>query len=309
MTSRKFRFGVVNRSAPTRADWRAQAKKVADLGYSTFLISEHFLGQFAMGPALVAAADAAANLRVGSMVCDVDFRHPALLAKEAATVDVLTDGRFELGLGAGWMLSDYQQSGIRFDPPAVRLRRFRETIHILKGLFADDPLTFHGQEYTIEGLNGLPKPVQKPHMPIVAGAGGPAMLRLAAQECDVISVLMQSLPGGGLNWPNATPAAFDDKLQIIRQAAGARFADVEINILMQKTVVTTDRRAAAEQWGAAWEVSAEAVLDSPLALIGPVDRLVDELEARRERWNASYICVFAESVDAFAPVVARLSGK
>ncbi|HLG69645.1 MAG TPA: TIGR03621 family F420-dependent LLM class oxidoreductase [Chloroflexota bacterium] len=307
MSAPKFRFGVVNRSAPTRADWRAQAAKVADLGYSSFLISEHFLGQFAMGPALVAAADAAPSLRVGSMVCDVDFRHPALLAKEAATIDVLTDGRFELGLGAGWMVSDYAQTGIRFDPPPVRFERFRETVHILKGLFADGPLTFHGKQFTIDGLEGLPKPAQKPHMPLLAGAGGPGMLRFAARELDVISILMQSLPDGGLDWANATPAEFDRKVQVVREARDDRRP--EINILMQKTIVTNDPRLAAQEWSKAWGIPTEAVLDCPLTLLGTPEQMVDELEAARARWDASYICVFAEATEAFAPVVARLTGR
>src|SRR5262249_45428881 len=149
---RPFRFGVLQRSAPTRDAWRGLACRAADLGYSSFLISEHFLGQFAMGPALVAAAEAAPRLRVGSLGGGVDFRHPALLAKEAATVDVLTDGRFELGLGAGWMLSDYEQTGIPFDPPGVRMERFRETLHVVKGLFGPEPLTFEGKHFHIDGL-------------------------------------------------------------------------------------------------------------------------------------------------------------
>jgi probable F420-dependent oxidoreductase len=306
LSARKFRFGVVNRSAPTRADWRAQAAKAADLGYSTFLISEHFLGQFAMGPALVAAADAAPSIRVGSMVCDVDFRHPALLAKEAATIDVLTDGRFELGLGAGWMLSDYQQTGLRFDPPATRFERFREAVHVLKGLFSDDPLTFHGRHFQIEGLQGQPKPAQKPHMPLLAGAGGPGMLRFAAREMDVVSILMQALPGGGLNWPNATPAAFDDKVRIVREATADPAP--EINILMQKTIVTDRPADAAGEWSKAWGISPRAVLDCPLTLFGTPEQMVDELQALRERWGATYICVFAEAMEPFGPVVARLTG-
>jgi alkanesulfonate monooxygenase SsuD/methylene tetrahydromethanopterin reductase-like flavin-dependent oxidoreductase (luciferase family) len=116
-TSRPFRFGVLNRSAPSRAEWHDLARKAQDLGYTSFLVSDHFLGQFSMGAALVSAAEAAPSLRVGSLVYDTDFRHPAVLAKEAATIDVLTDGRFDLGLGAGWMMSDYEQTGISFDPP------------------------------------------------------------------------------------------------------------------------------------------------------------------------------------------------
>lgn len=300
---------MIHRSAPSRAQWQELAKRAEGLGYSTFLVSEHFLGHFEFGAALVSAADAAPHLRVGTMVNDVDFRHPALLAKEAASIDVLTEGRFELGLGAGWMLSDYEQTGIPFDPPAVRLQRFTEYVHVVKGLFADGPLSFLGRHYTIEGLEGLPKPVQKPHMPLLAGAGGPRMLRFAAQELDAISILMQSLRGGGLDWPNSSPAAFDEKLRVIREAAGARYEQLEINILMQKTLVTSDRAAAAEDLSRVWDIPPEAVRECALALLGSPEQMVDELHARRARWDASYICVFADAMEAFAPVVRQLSGS
>jgi probable F420-dependent oxidoreductase len=272
-------------------------------------VSEHFLAQFAMGPALVAAAEATITLRLGSMVYDVDFRHPAVLAKEAASIDLLADGRFELGLGAGWMISDYEQTGIPFDPPRVRAERFEETLAILKGLFDSQPLTFHGKHFHIEGLNGLPKPLQRPHMPILVGAGGPRMLRVAAREADIVSVLMQSLPGGGLDWAHASSALFDQKLQWVREAAGPRYSDVEINLLMQKAVVTTNRQAAAEDLGRLWDIPPEGVRDCPLALLGTPGQMADELQVRRDRWDASYVCVFAEAMEAFAPVVRQLAGR
>ncbi len=309
MAPRKFRFGVLHRSAPSRGAWQQLARKAEDLGYATFLVSDHFLGQFAMGPALVSAAEATTHLRVGSMVYDVDFRHPAVLAKEAATADVLTDGRFELGLGAGWMLSDYQQTGIQFDRPRVRAQRFEETVTILKGLFGEGRLTFEGRHFHIQGLEGLPKPAQKPHPPILVGAGGRRMLGLAAREADTVSVLMQSLPEGGLDWADATPAAFDQKLGWVREAAGRRYPDLEINILLQKAIVTEDPQAAAEGLGRAWGIPPEAALDCPLALLGTPEQMADELQARRARWGASYVCVFGEAMEAFAPVVRRLAGS
>lgn len=307
--TRPFHFGVLNRSAPTRAEWQDLARKAEDFGYSNFLVSDHFLGQFAMGAALVSVAEATSRIRVGSLVYDTDFRHPALLAKEAATIDVLTDGRFDLGLGAGWMLSDYQQTGIPFDAPAVRFERFSETLAILNGLFAEGPFTFKGRQYSIEGLEGLPKPVQKPRMPIVIGAGGTRMLKLAARQADVVSILMQSQPQGGLSFSGVSSASFDGKLRLIREAAGDRYAQLEINLLMQKTAVSDDRQHAAEQIGAQWGIPPAAVLDCPLALVGSVDAIVDELEKRRQRWDASYVCVFRDAMEAFGPVVARLAGR
>ena len=309
MAPRKFRFGVLHRAAPSLAEWQAAARRVEDLGYDVFLMSEHFLAHFGMGPGLIAAAEATSRLRIGSLVYDVDFRHPAVLAKEAASIDVLSQGRFELGLGAGWMLSDYEQTGIHFDAPAVRFQRFSETLHILEGLFAEDPVRFEGEQFSINALQGLPKPLQKPHMPILVGAGGPRMLRLAARKADIVSILMQSLPGGGLDWAKASATEFDHKVGIIREAAGDRYRDLEISLLMQKTLVTDDRQNAADTLSTEWNISPEAVLDTPLALIGPSEQLADELEARRDRFDASYVCVFAEATEAFAPVVARLAGR
>ncbi|HEX6512606.1 MAG TPA: TIGR03621 family F420-dependent LLM class oxidoreductase [Chloroflexota bacterium] len=306
---RTFRFGVIHRTAPSRAEWQERARRAEDLGYDTFLVSDHFLEHFAMGPALTSAAEAASRIRVGSMVYDSDFRHPVVLAKEAASIDLLTDGRFELGLGAGWMLSDYEQSGISFDPPPVRFQRFAETLEVLKGLFAEGPFTFRGRYFTIEGLEGLPKPKQRPRMPIVVGAGGPRMLRLAAREADVISILVQSLPAGGLSFAEVTSASFDDKLRLIRETAGERYAKLEISLLMQQTAVTDDRQRAADEIGRMWNTPPEAVLDCPLAVIGSVDHIVDELQARRDRWDASYVCVFAQAMETFAPVVSRLAGR
>lgn len=299
---------MLHRAAPSLREWQALARQAEDLGYDTFLISEHFGAHFSMGSALVSAAAATSRLRVGTLVCDTDFRHPALLAKEAASIDVLTEGRFELGLGAGWMLTDYQQTGIPFEAPVVRAERFRESLRILKGLFAPGPFTFHGKQFHIEGLDGLPKPHQQPHMAIVVGGGGPAMMRLAAREADVVSVAMGALPGGGLNWPDASPASFDAKLRLIREAAGERYASLEVNLLMQKTVVTDNPRQAAEAQSPAWGIRPEAVLETPLALLGSVESMAEQLQARRERWDASYVCVFADAMEAFGPVIAKLAG-
>jgi probable F420-dependent oxidoreductase len=310
VSPRPFRFGVLHRSAPSRTEWQALGKRAEDLGYDTFLLSEHFGAHFTMGSGLTSIAEATRRLRVGMLVCDTDFRHPALLAKEAASLDVLTEGRFELGLGAGWMLSDYEQTGIPFGAPAVRFQRFSESLTILKGLFAEQPLSFQGRQFTIDGLQGLPKPVQKPHMPLLLGAGGPRMLRLAAREADVVSVLMQSLPGGGLDWTCASSAEFDRKFATVREAAGERYATLEKNLLMQKTVITDGPpRVAAEDLSGAWGISPEDVLDTPLALIGSVDAAIEELQARRARWDVSYVCVFADAMEAFGPVVARLAGR
>ena len=172
---RRFRFGAQLSRAPeaTGASWADQARKAEALGYSTLLMPDHFGDQLAPVPAIMAAADATTTLRVGALVFDNDYRHPLVLAKEAATIDLLSDGRLELGLGAGWMRTDYEQSGIGYDPPAVRVDRFDEGVQVLKGLLAaDGPYSFSGKHYTIAEHIPTPRPTQRPHPPLVIGGGG-----------------------------------------------------------------------------------------------------------------------------------------
>ena len=178
---REFRFGVSGQRH-TRGEWQELARKAEGLGFSTLLLPDHLGPQLAPLLALQAAAEAAPRLRVGTIVLDNDFRHPAMLAKEAATLDVLTDGRFELGIGAGWMLADYARTGIPFDPPGVRIARLTEAIHIIKRCFEGGPVTFKGEYYQVEELDGFPPPVQQPRVPILIAGSRPRMLRLAARR-------------------------------------------------------------------------------------------------------------------------------
>src|SRR5437762_10859327 len=157
---RKFRFGVQASNAGSAAEWATLARKVEDLGYSSLFLPDHFGEQLAPVPAIMAAADATTDLKVGALVFDNDYKHPVVFAKEIATVDVLSGGRVELGIGAGWMNSDYEQSGIQHDSAKVRVDRMEEGIAIMKGLFADGAFSYEGNHYTITGLDGLPKPTQ-----------------------------------------------------------------------------------------------------------------------------------------------------
>ncbi|HVN50318.1 MAG TPA: TIGR03621 family F420-dependent LLM class oxidoreductase, partial [Acidimicrobiales bacterium] len=178
---RRFRFGVQASTAASGDDWRALARRVEDLGYSTLFMPDHFGDQLAPVPALMAAADATSELRIGALVFDNDYKHPVVLAKEAATLDLLSGGRLELGVGAGWMVSDYEQAGMAYDPPKVRVDRFAEGLAVIKGLFAEGELHFEGEHYRIEGLDGRPKPVARPHPPILIGGGAKRMLSIAAR--------------------------------------------------------------------------------------------------------------------------------
>jgi probable F420-dependent oxidoreductase len=306
-----FRFGL-NASAPSREAWIDTAQKAEALGYDTLLVSDHLEEGLAPLAAMVAAADATTTLRVGSYVFGNDFRHPVYLAKEAATIDLLSDGRFDLGLGTGWDRNDYEMSGIPLDRPGVRVSRLTEAVQIIKGFFAGTPFTFAGKYYTVRGLEGNPKPTQHPHPPLMLGGGGRRMLSLAAREADIVSVNAKTTAEGQLDFSSITAEAADQKMEWVQQAAGTRFDDLTLNILVPIVAVTDKRDQAAAQILRAYNIPAntlnvEQVLESPSALIGTVDQIVEDLQARRERYGFSYIVVWP--MEQFAPVVERLAGR
>jgi probable F420-dependent oxidoreductase len=310
MASRPFRFGVIAYRTGSKEEWTAKARRVEQLGYTTLLVPDHFGEQFAPVPALLAAAEATTTLRVGSYVLDNDFRHPAMLAKEAATLDHLSGGRFELGVGAGWLRSEYEQAGISYEPGAIRVKRLEETLQIVKGLFAEGPFTFSGSHYTITNLDGFPKPLQQPNPPLLVGGAGKRILSLAAREASIVSVAAKVLPdGSGLDVADTTPLATRQKIEWIRQAAGERFTQLELNMIIFSVIVTEDRLSAAHQLAEGFKTTAEQVLTIPHCLVGTPDQICEDLQQRREQYGVSYIGIFEESLEALAPVVARLSGK
>lgn len=311
MPIRPFRFGVQASNAASRHEWTDLARRCEDRGYDVLTMPDHFDEQLAPVPALMSAADATTTLRVGALVWDNDYKHPLVLAKELATMDVLSDGRLEIGLGAGWMISDYEQSGIAYDPPAVRVDRFEEGLSIIEGLMAPGPFDFAGTHYTITGHRGTPLPVQRPRPPVLIGGGGKRVLTIAARRADIVGV--NATLHAGVIGPDAiatmTAAAVDAKVDIVREAAGARLADIEMNVRAFLVNVTDDRNAAVGMLAGAMGVEAEMVEQTPFALIGPPSKIIEDLLARRERWGFSYVIVGAADVEAFAPVVAELAGR
>ena len=307
---RKFRFAAQIAKATSAKEWTDVARKAEDLGYSTLTLPDHFGDQLAPVPAMMAAAAATTTLRIGTLVFGNDYKHPLILAKEAATMDLLSDGRLELGLGAGWMKTDYEQAGISYDPPATRVDRFEEAIAVIKGLFAEGPFNFRGRYYSIDGHEGLPKPVQRPHPPIMIGGGGRRVLGIAARQADIVGVnpnLRQGL-GGVETAPDMTPARTTQKIGWVREAAGDRFDDLELNALIGFAMVTDAASSIAEAMAPAFGVSPPECLHVPLCLVGTVDWMVDELRRRREEWGFSYIGFDAGSWEAMEPVVSRLAG-
>jgi probable F420-dependent oxidoreductase len=308
---RPFRFAVQLSRADTGAEWAALARKAEDLGYSTLFVPDHFGDQLSPAVALMAAADATTDLRVGPLVLDNDFRHPVVLAKEAASIDRLSGGRLELGIGAGWMNDDYDQSGIAMDPPGVRIDRLEEALDVLEGLFAPGTFSYEGKHYRISALDGLPKPVQRDGPRLIIGGGGRRLLSLAARRADVVGV-SPSIRSGRIDAAAARDGAADvtdRKLGWVRDAAGSRYGDVEINMLIFACVVTDDRASAIDAMAPLFGVPAEIVSDHPHAWVGTVAQICDDLVARRERWDASYLVVQGpDAMDAAAPIVARLAG-
>jgi probable F420-dependent oxidoreductase len=308
-TQRPFRFGVTGISARSRKEWVEKARKAEALGFSTLFMWDHFDDHLAPLPALVAAADATTSLHLAPLVLSNDYRHPVLLAREAATIDLLTDGRFELGLGAGWNRDEYQRAGLPFDPPAVRVRRLEESIQILKGLFADAPLTFHGQHYTIADLRGHPRPVQQPHPPLMIGGARPHMLALAAREADIVAFATKVDPNGTHDFVDSTGPAITRKVAWVREAAGTRFGSLELHIHVGGVIITQQRRQSADNMAGTVGLDGEQLLDCLQALIGTVDQIVEDLLRRRELYSISYISVDERFMDVLAPIIARLVGQ
>ncbi|MEX2393635.1 MAG: TIGR03621 family F420-dependent LLM class oxidoreductase [Actinomycetota bacterium] len=307
---RKFRFGVQISSAPDRKGWLEQIRKAEDLGYTSVFMPDHFGDQLGVIPALMTAAENS-NLRIGGLVLDNDYKHPVVLAKEIATLDLLSEGRLEFGIGAGWMRTDYEQSGIPYDPPKVRVDRFEEALKVFKGAFGEGPFSFEGEHYTITNYDGQPKPVQKPYPPILIGAGGKRMLRIAAREADIIGINMNLAPGevGPEMVKDGTAERTDLKLAWVREAAGDRFDDIEFNCLIFMAAITDDRRAQAEQVGPMFGLTPDEALEVPIGLVGTVDEICELLEQRRERWKMSYYVVQGGAMEDLAPVVERMAGN
>jgi probable F420-dependent oxidoreductase len=272
---------------------------------------DHFTDQLAPIPALQSVADATSTLRVGALVWDNDYKHPVVLAKELATIDLLSEGRLEIGLGAGWMVSDYEQSGIAYDTPGVRIDRFIEGLAIIKAAMGDDPVNHSGTHYNVANYVGMPKPVQRPYPPILIGGGGKRVLTYAAREADIIGI--NGTMTAGVVGPEAistmTAEAVTEKVNIVINAAGSRLPNIEMNIRSFFVKVTDDAAGTIDGVAQMIGVTPSMVEETPFALIGPPSKLIEDLIARRERWGFSYIIVGAEDVDSFAPVVAALNGK
>jgi probable F420-dependent oxidoreductase len=315
--TRPFRFGVVC-GAPTASDWKELARRVESLGYSVLLCSDHLdlggahFSTLSALPALAAAASVTSEVRVGVSVINQDLHHPAVLAREAATVDILSDGRLELGLGAGWAEYEYDWAGIRFDPAGRRISRFAEYVAVIKALTSDAVANYRGDYFQITDMPLIPSPIQQPRPPIMIGGTGRRMLSLAAREADIVSINLNGpVPG--------TEAAMEERVEWIREASAGRESAPELNNMIGTLVVSDGSRREALRGELARQRAAgmdfmtaalteDELLASPTVLIGTIDRLVEDIQSWRERWGISYVIVTYPELEAFAPVVARLVG-
>ena len=312
---RRFRFGVHTSDAAPGAAWADTARRIESLGFSTLFLRDHFDTQLGPIAAMATAAAATEQLNVGCLVFDNDYRHPLVLAKELATIAHFSGGRVEVGLGAGWMAPDYEQAGMDFDAPGVRVSRMEEAIPIIKGLLSGQEVNATGDYYTITGHTAYPVPAAMP--PIMIAGGGPRMLKIAAREADIIGLnpaRKSNAAWEDQNLPDATADATDRKIGWIRNAAGARYADIEMSIVVPFVIVTDDREGTAAAIAgslppdAAADLTADGVLASPHVLIGSVDQICATLNERRDRWDLSYYVFNDDSIDTVAPIVERLAG-
>ena len=318
---RPFRFAVQSFSAKSGKEWRERARRAEALGYSALHLADHVLGpgpaiaksnhpiqELAAVPAMMSAAEATTTLKVGCRVFCIDYQHPAVLAKQAATIDLLSDGRLELGLGAGWLAAEYEALNIRLDPPGVRITRLEETIAAFRELLSGEEVAIASKSIQLAGFAGAPK---RKFPPLMIGGGGKRVLSLAAREADIVSLNFNNSSGliGPAGVQSSTADATAEKIGWVRAAAGARFGAIELEIGAYFTFVQEGADAIAAGMGSAMGLSKDEMLRHPHGLFGSADRVAEELERRRQQYGISYVTVGDAAMEAFAPVVARLAGK
>jgi len=304
------------------AEWQARLRALEDLGITTVVAADHFTDGYAFEPmvALTAAASCTSTLRLQTGVLGNDYRHPVLVHRMAALLDVVSDGRLTLGLGAGWMTSDYEAAGIPLDPPGVRVDRFEEALAVITGLFGDGPFDFEGAHYRIRALDGLPKPVQQPRPPLFVGGGSPRVLKIAGHRADIVGI-NASLRAGELGAHAIHDLSVERVQEKIGWARGGAIAagrdpeDLELEMnhwLARVTPTTAAATDLLERVAARNGVDVALLATSPSVLVGTADQLVDQLRARREQLGISYLQLDAgfpaPDVHAFAPVIAALAG-
>jgi probable F420-dependent oxidoreductase len=305
---RKIRFSTQSGGQPTGAEWLARAKRLEDMGYATLSMPDHMVGgAWSNMPALGAAAAVTTRLRLGNLVLDNDFRNPVVLAREFATLDVISNGRVEIGLGAGWFDRDYQGTGIPFERGRIRVARLAEAVTIMKRVFTEDEVSFEGTYYQTAKAECRPKTVQQPRPPILIAAGGPEILELAGREAEIVAVIP---PGAGVRAPAADDVAVAGvlrQLEIVRNAAGERFTEIELSCFVDVTLTDDRDKAIAELAGKA-KIDPAVLESSVYRGIGTLDQVRDHIARVRRETGITYFCLRGPHVEELAPVVRDLAG-
>lgn len=320
-TQKPFRFGVQSYYAKSGADWREQARAAESLGYSALHLADHLIGpgpalsatnhpeqNLSAVPAMAVAAEVTTTLKIGCRVFCTDYRNPVLLAKDIATLDMFSEGRLEVGLGAGWLQGEYEAIGIPFNGAGVRIDRFEETLAVLRACLGAGEVNVQGNHVHAVGFEGVPKPKTLP--PLMIGGGAKRMLGIAGREADIVSINFDNSSGkiGPAGVGSSTAELTASKIGWIRAGAGARFDSIEIEIGAYFTIITDQRGVTLEKMGPMLGLSAEEFGSHPHALVGSVDAICEQLIERRETYGISYVTVGRSVMEAFAPVVARLCG-
>ena len=305
-----FRFAVYTNNSDAADDWTAFARRAEELGYAALYVTDHLGRQLAPTAALAAAAAVTRTLRIGPYVWANDFRHPLIVAREAATLDRLSGGRLDFGLGAGWKRSDYRQLGLPYDPPGTRIDRMIESLGVIRRLLMGEEVTHEGRFYRLDRARIEPMPVQRPHPRIMLGGGGPRMLRFAAREAQIVSFVPQFSTSGRPMMRHATEAALEERVAHVRHAAGSRFDDLELNVFVGDAGVVGGPQPLSTSLGALVKSAGPAIAGgSPYLLYGTIDQLRDGMLERRERTGVSSYGIPARVMEAFAPLVASLAGR
>jgi probable F420-dependent oxidoreductase len=321
-----FRFAVQTATATSAGQWRDLARKAEDLGYSTLFLADHYIGpgpvsdrtflrpqHLAPIAAITAAAAWTSTLRVGCRVFCIDYHVPAALAKEVATIDLLSDGRLEIGIGAGANSGEYEAMGLTFDEAPRRVSKLEEVVALIKAHSTGEPIDYEGTYVKVSGYAGRPLPVQRPYPPIMIGGSRKRVLSFAAREADIVSI--NNVPWTPVNEAGLTATQeATRRFRLVREAAGDRFSRLELESSPYAVEVTNAAHDALARWAARLhvvepEVSPESLRDHPNVLIGSVDHIVEQLQQRREVLGINYITVLRKQMDEFAPVVARLTGS
>ena len=322
--SKPFRFGLQAYAPNSGKEWRELARKAEASGFSSFHLADHIIGPgpaltatghpvqtVAAIPAMAVAAEATSTIKVGCRVLCVDYRNPVMLAKEVATLDFFSEGRLELGLGAGWLQGEYEAIGVPFDRAGVRIDRFEEVIALLRASFAEGELNIDTPHVHAVGFEAVPKPFTKSGPPIMIGGGAKRILTIAGREADIVSLNFNNSSGklGAAGIGSSTAELTDQKIQWIKDGAGARFDQIEIEIAAYFTIVTPDGEATRAKMAPMFGMTPEVFAEHPNALIGSVDEICDRIVERRERFGISYVSFGASVIDSVIPVVERLAGK